>query len=329
MTEAASDRGGGEGGVGRREGELPAQSRVAVVVLDWDGGAEAVRAVESALATRYPRLEVVLVDNASAHPVLERVREAHPEVLTFRNPRNLGYAGGNNAGIRLALERGADFVLLLNNDARLHPEAILELVAVARRDQSIAAVGAKVLSAERPGHLWMAYGEVSWRQSLVRLVGRGERDGPRFSIEREVDWVSGCALLLSRRGLDEVGLLDEDFFAYHEEVDWCARARARGLRVVFAPRAIAYHRGEASSGGGAYVSRKQYLAARNAVLFVRRHGSRRQRIRFASSVIASLPFQLLRRTLRGEQRGVWLKVRGMLDALRGRPIPRAELGLDR
>ncbi len=324
MAEASREARAARGG-----GAPAGRDRVAVVVLDWDGGADAVRAVESALATRYPQLDVILIDNASAEPVLERVRDVHPEVLTHRNPRNLGYAGGNNVGIRLALERGADFVLLLNNDARLHREAILELLAVARRDPSVAAVGAKVLSADRPGHLWMAYGEVSWRQSLVRLVGQGARDGPRFSTEREVEWVSGCALLLSRRGLEDVGLLDEEFFAYHEEVDWCARARARGFRILFAPRAIAYHRGEGSSGGGAYVSRKQYLAARNAVLFVRRHGGKRERLHFAASVLASLPFQLLRRTLRGEQRGVWLKVRGMLDALRGRPIPRAELGLDR
>ena len=139
---------------------------------------------------------------------------------------------------------------------------------------------------------------------------------------------SGAALLLTRRGLERVGLFDEEFFAYLEEVDWCARARAAGLRVVWAGDAVVEHRGEASSGGGSYVSRKQYLVARNAVLFARRHGSLAQRLMFFTFFFGSLPLQWLRRWPRGEAAGVGLKLRGVCDALRGRPLPRAALGLD-
>jgi GT2 family glycosyltransferase len=301
---------------------------VAAVVLDWNGGPEALAAVESLAASNGPRLRVVLVDNASRVPAIAEVQRRHPDATCLRNPRNLGYAGGNNVGIRAALDAGADHVLVLNNDARVRPDTVAELVATARCDPRIAVVGAKILRADDPERLWMAWGDVSWRQSLVRLVGQGQRDGPEFAAERDVDWVSGCGLLFTRRGLEEVGLFDEEFFAYHEEVDWCARARARGLRVVWTPRAVVLHRGEGSSGAGRYVSRKQYLVSRNAVLFARRHGRLGERIRFALAVVATLPFQYLRRLLRGEQAGVVLKVRGMWDALRGKPIPRAELGLD-
>jgi GT2 family glycosyltransferase len=174
----------------------------------------------------------------------------------------------------------------------------------------------------------MAYGEVTYRQSLVRLVGRDELDTGLYDRERDVDWVSGCAILLSGAAIDALGGFDEEFFAYHEEVDWCARARASGWRVVYAPAAVVTHRGEASSGGGSYVSRKQYLAGRNMVLFVRRHGSVGERVRFAAFFLGSLPLQYMRRALEGEQRGVALKLRGARDALRGLPLPRAELGLD-
>jgi GT2 family glycosyltransferase len=301
---------------------------VAAVVLDWNGGDEAVAAVDSLAASDYPGLRVVLVDNASRVPAIAEVQRRHPDATCLRNARNLGYAGGNNVGIRAALAAGADHVLVLNNDARVRPDTVAELIAVARRDASVGVVGAKILRADDTERLWMAYGEVSWRQSLVRLVGQGRRDGPEFATERDVDWVSGCGLLLTHRGLTEIGLFDEEFFAYHEEVDWCARARARGLRVVYAPRAVVLHRGEGSSGAGRYVSRKQYLVSRNAVLFARRHGRIGERVRFGLAVLATLPFQYLRRLLRGEQAGVVLKVRGMWDALRGKPIPRAELGLD-
>jgi GT2 family glycosyltransferase len=307
------------------DGAAPA---VAAIVLDWNGGEEAVAAVDSLRESAYPGLRILLVDNASRVPVLDLVRRRDPTVATIRNPINLGYAGGNNVGLRAAFEGGADYALVLNNDARVRPDTVARLVAVARRDERIAAVGAKILRADRPDRLWMAWGEVSWRQSLVRLVGGDQPDGAAFGRERDVDWVSGCALLLARRAVEEIGLFDEDFFAYHEEVDWCARARARGLRIVYAPEAVVLHRGEASSGGGGYVSRKQYFAGRNTVLFVRRHGTAAQRLRFAAAVAVTMPFQLLRRRLRGEQAGVWLKLRGMRDALAGRPIPRAELGLD-
>jgi hypothetical protein len=281
------------------------------------------------LASRHAPLDVVLVDNASREPILEEVRRRHPEVRTISNPRNLGYTGGNNVGIALLLAGGADYVFVLNNDARVRPDTVSELVAVASRDPRIAAVGAKVLREDDPGRLWMAWGEVTYHQSLVRLVGHDERDGPRFASERDVGWVSGAAILLSRHALLDIGPFDEEFFAYHEEVDWCATARERGYRIVFAPRAVVTHRGQASSGGaGAYVSRRQYLTARNMIRFVRKHASRAERLRFAAFLAADLPLSYVRRLLTREQAGVVLKLRGIYDSLRGRPIPRAELGLD-
>lgn len=309
-----------------RSGEGPPP--VAAIVLDWNGGEEALAALDSLRASTYPDLRILLVDNASRCPVLERARARDPALTTIANPVNLGYAGGNNVGLRAAFEAGAEYALVLNNDARVEPGAVAHLVGVARRDPRIAAVGAKVLRADHPDHLWMAWGELSWRQSLVRLVGQDRPDCPVFGTEREVEWVSGCAMLLARRAVDAIGLFDEEFFAYHEEVDWCARARAHGFRIVYDPGAVVLHRGEGSSGGRRYVSRKQYFTGRNTVLFVRRHGTPLQRLRFAAAVLGSLPFQYLRRRLRGEQEGVLLKIRGMRDALAGRPIPRAELGLD-
>lgn len=302
--------------------------RPAVVVLDWNGGEETVGCVASLVATTPPGTIRILVDNGSREPVVDRAREVDPGLRVLRAGRNLGYAGGNNLGLRLALELGATHVLVLNNDARLEPGALAEMLAVAAADPLVGAVGAKILRRDDPARLWFAWGEVDWRQSLVRLVGVGERDDGRFDAPGDVPWVSGCAILLSRPALGSVGLFDEEFFAYHEEVDWCASARERGLRVVYAPRARVVHRGEGSSGGHRYVSRRQYLTARNAILFARKHGSPAQRARLALWLAATLPLQWLRRLASGEQEGVALKVHGILDGLRRRPLPRARLGLD-
>ncbi len=303
--------------------------RVAVVVLDWNGPDDTRECIASVLASDHAPLDVFLVDNASRAPVLDEIRARHPEVRTIANPSNLGYAGGNNVGIRAALAAGAEWVLVLNNDARLRPDTISALVRVASADPRIAAVGAKILRLDDPSRLWMAWGEVDYRQSLVQLVGANAPDGPRFAQQRDVSWVSGCAILLGRDALDRIGAFDEDFFAYHEEVDWCASAREHGLRVVYAPHAVVLHRGQASSGGSsAFVSRRQYLTARNMVRFVRKHASTAERWRFALYFAAMLPTSYVKRLLRGEGEGVRLKLEGALDALRDRPLPRARLGLD-
>jgi len=154
------------------------------------------------------------------------VAEAAPGAELIAVPENLGFAGGANLGIRRALTAGADFVLLLNNDATVEPGCLGELLRVALGRERVAAVGAKVLAADDPARLWSAYGRLTYRAALVELVGHGEPDGPRFAAVLEVDWVPGCAMLLARTALEEVGLLDERFFAYHEDVDWCTAARA-------------------------------------------------------------------------------------------------------
>lgn len=303
------------------------EPRVAVIVLDWDGGSETLECLRALRATRGVRLQPILVDNASRNPVFEAAREILPDLVVLRNDSNLGYAGGNNVGLRHALEGDAEFFAVLNNDAQPRPGA-LRTMAHAAHD-GVGVVGARILRKEDPSRLWMAWGELTYRQSLVRLVGQGAADGPRWQGRREADWVSGCALLFPRRALERVGLFDEEYFAYHEEVDWCARARAEGLRILWEPEAVVLHRGEASSGGGTFVSRKQYLAARNMVRFVKRHATPMQKAKFSFFVVVTTPFSFVRRFLVGEHPGVIAKVRGMLDAIRGRSLPRDELGLDR
>ena len=300
--------------------------QVAVVVLDWDGGAETLEALRSAQANDcLPTL--VLVDNASTTPVLREAREQFPGLLTVENPRNLGYAGGANAGLSRALQAGCTHAVVLNNDAVCEPGAIDRLLEVAREDSTVGLVGAKILDAATPNRLLMAWGTVTWRQSLVGLAGQGVPDSKEWDGVCDAEWVSGCAILLNLSALSELGFFDEEYFAYHEEVDLCVRARQAGLRVVWTGAARIRHRGEGSSGGS-YVSRKQYFAGRNMLRFVGRHGSLAQRLCFAAFFLASLPGQWLRRALSGESAGVALKWRGARDQIFGRPLPRAELGLD-
>jgi hypothetical protein len=298
---------------------------VVAVVLNWNGTADTLACLDSLQRTDHEDLAIIVVDNGSREPPGALLRARFPDVTYVETGRNLGYAAGINVGIRGALERGATHVLALNNDTILDRMVIRQVLAAAHPD--VAIVGAKVLRLDEPRRLCFAYGRVTYRQSLLTLVGEGATDGQEFATTRDVEFVHGCAVLLARAALERIGLFDEAFFAYLEDVDLCVRARAAGFRVVFAPDALVYHRTHTSTGGPGYVSVRQYLVARNTVLFARKHASMGQRARLVAWIVGTLPLQLARRLATREHHGVILKVRGYLDGLRDRPLPLEEMGL--
>ncbi len=299
--------------------------RVAVVVLNWNGTDDTVECLNSLAQMDYPGYEIVVVDNGSRVSPRQQIVARFPTVTYLETGVNLGYAGGNNVGIRYALGAGHEYVFVLNNDTAVEPDVLRRAVAVAESDPAIGALGVQIMSWEDRALTWIAYGEVTYRQGLVRLIGYLSRKP--YEEQKDVQWVPGTAILLRRRALETVGLFDEEFFAYHEDVDWCTAARKHGFRVVYAPVARIYHKGHRSSGGMGHVTPRQYLAGRNMILYVRKHATRRQAIKFLAFQLLTLPFQYLRRLLTWEQAGVSLKVRGMLDGLRRRPLPLIELGL--
>jgi GT2 family glycosyltransferase len=301
---------------------------VVAVVLNWNGLDDTLRCVASLRAAGHRPLDVIVVDNGSRESPRARLAADAPEVEVIENGRNLGYAGGNNVGIRAALARGADFVWVLNNDAFVEPDTLTHLLATAAAHPKAAAVGGKVLRTDRPATLWVAWGRVTWRQSLIALEGEDAADDGRFDGERAVPWIPGCSLLMRAAALRALGGFDDDFFAYHEDVDWAARARAAGWELWYTGAARTWHAVHGSSGGaGHYGGFRKYLSARNSVLYARRHGRPWQCALMGAAIVATLPFQAIRRFGSGEHPGVWLKVRGWSDALRGRPIPFRELGL--
>ena len=294
--------------------------RVTAVIVHW-------RHLDDTLAclgSLEPGVDAVVVDNGSRDPVADMVAGRATCVVSAENR---GYAGGANLGIRAALAAGADVVLLLNDDARVFPGATAAALDVLRGDAAVAAVGPKVLDREDPSRLWLAWGDVTWRQSLVALRGAGEPDGAPFTQARDVDWIAGCAMWLRRDALESIGLLDESFFAYHEEVDWCMRARRAGRRVVYCPLAVVSHTGRGAAGGDASVRIRKYFAARNTVLFARKHATAWQGAKLACFLAASLPLQLLWQWPGGRAAEVLLKMRGVRDGLAGRRPPFEALGL--
>jgi len=299
--------------------------RLAVVIVHWQDPGETLACIDSLAAE--PPDHVIVVDNGSREPVGELLADHAPHVDVVRLPENRGFAGGANVGMERALARGADVVLLLNNDARLYAGAQAAARAALGGDRRIAIVGARVVTREDPARLWLAWGDVTYRQSLVALRGADVPDGPAWRTPRDVAWVAGCAMWFSAEALRALGLLDEAFFAYHEEVDWCARARDAGWRVVYWPDAVVTHTGRGSHGNPRSIRIRKYFAARNAILFARKHARPRDWAKLVAFLAMTLPFELVYRTATGSGTDTRLKLEGIRDAVTGRRPPFERLGL--
>jgi len=323
----------------RRPGEDASAARVAVVIPTWNRKADVLRCLRSLEALTYPNVVVIVVDNGSEDGTAAAVRAQYPACVVLRHRVNLGYAGGNNAGIRWALGHGAEYVLLVNNDTEVTAGMVTELVRVAAATPRLGAAGARNLVLDAPARLWGAYGVLTYGPFVVRTDGQGAADGPGWQAVRDVDWVIGNGMLLSRAALEEVGLLDDAFFAYHEDVDWCVRARRAGYRVVYAGSAAILHRGGGSSAPGqSHRFPQAYFLGRNGVLFARKHGRWPDRLRFAvlcgGAFGARLARAVLFRAIPGRREWgatYWATesafCQGMADALRGRPVSFERLGL--
>jgi GT2 family glycosyltransferase len=243
-----------------------------LIVLSWNGREDTLACLASLAALRGEDTEVVVVDNGSTDGSVEAVRAAHPEVHVVENGRNLGFAGGNNAGLRHAVEHGAQWAVLLNNDATLAPDAVDRLRAAAGDHPAAGMLAGKVFFDEPPDRIWFA-GQRFWPVFGYsgRPRGYGRRDGPRYRRPYRTDRAAGAFMAVSRRVLDAVGLLDEDLFAYVEDVDWCCRARAAGFEIWFVPDALAWHRVSASTGGERASTHALYYGVRNTIAVSERH----------------------------------------------------------
>lgn len=244
---------------------------VSIVVLNWNGLADTRECLHSLQAARYPAMRVIVVDNGSQDDEASALeREFAGFIDLLRLPENRGFAAGANAGIRRSLEAGADYVLLLNNDTIVAPEFLGALVDAAEDIPNLAAVCPRTHFYNRPRVVYSTGGEVSIWRGVATQVGRGQKDRGQFERLERRGYADGVCMLIPAAALATVGLLDEQYFAYWEETDWCVRAAERGLHCYYVPQAHVWHKAARSRSPDAAFD---YLYRRNALLFVRKRGT--------------------------------------------------------
>lgn len=246
---------------------MSSQPHVAVVVLSWNRKEDTLACLRSLSAVEYVPLDVVLVDNCSSDGTAEAVRLGFPDVVVLETGANLGYAEGNNVGLWHALNANVDYVLLLNNDTEVAPDFVSEMVNAVEQMPQVGIAGPTIYYWDRPTTIWAAGGSIDWRRGDAQLMGLDEEDRGQYTAVHEVDYVTGCALLIRREAAERAGLLDPRFFMYYEETEWCVRVARAGYKIVHVPRSHVWHK--ISPAQQADSPRVHYYMTRNRLLFLR------------------------------------------------------------
>lgn len=303
-------------------------TRVIAVVISWNLRDDVLNCIES-LVSQKAIEKIILVDNASSDGTAQAVREKFPAVEVIVNLRNIGFAAAANAGIRRAMELGAEFTLLVNSDV-IAPPGSAERLVNAAMEENAAAVGAKLFRKDDPSRLDCAYGVINWRNFISRLEGSGEPDGPEYSRRKRVDYPIGAFLLLRNSALAEIGLFDESYFAYHEEMELCERFHRAGYPVIFEPVSVLHASGKSVQAAGAELA-QGYLLARNSVRFARKYGTALQKVKFWIFVVAAVIIKFPFAVLHGTSTARIATIHGWWDGLLNKPFDdklRAKYRLD-
>ncbi len=235
--------------------------KVVTVILNWNGWNDTKECLESLGKIRQENFdhEILVIDNHSQDESVREIKKYFPNQKVISNSENLGFAGGNNVGLKYAIKNGADYVFILNNDTTLDENCIEELLKIAKEKQ-IGAVGPKIYFSpgreyhdsytkeERGKVIWFAGGVFDWNNIIGSHRGVDQVDRGQFDDESDCDFLTGCAMLIKTEVLRKTGIFDENYFLYLEDADLSERIKRVGFKLKFAPKAIVWHKNAASQG---------------------------------------------------------------------------------
>lgn len=257
--------------------------KVGLVILNWNGKADTLECLKTV-----GDVQVVVVDNASTDGSAEAISSTFPSVKVISNKENLGFADGNNVGISYLLSKGVSAVLILNNDTLLNPNTVSELSKTLFSDERIGIVGPKIYFKKDGGEvIWFAGGKIDWKNIYGYHIGVDEKDTGQYEKIEEVDFITGCCLMVRSEVFKKAGMFDGKYYLYYEDVDFCMRAKMGGFKVLYVPNAKIFHNNAASSGGPGSTLH-QYYQTRNRYLFGFRYASLRTKLALLRECIGKL-----------------------------------------
>lgn len=236
------------------------EPKVDIILVNYNGDKDTIDCVNSLLEIDYNNFEIVIVDNASTtQQELEKLLPS--KVVYIKSKENLGFSGGNNLGIEYAVENNADYILLLNNDTVVEKSFLKELVEAAQEHIDAGILTGKILYYDKPNFVWYAGGYMNLNRARIHHDHIKEKDDFPDN-DRTVSFATGCMMMVPQNVVKEVGLLNDSFFMYSEDAEFCSRIQNAGYKIWYISNAKIYHKVSSSSGGvGSKLS--QYYRARN------------------------------------------------------------------
>ena len=246
---------------------------VAIILVNWNGLEFTSACLSSLRKVDYPDFKVFVIDNGSENQEGKQLKASFPEIELIETGTNLGFAGGNNVGIRKAIHEGFSHVLLLNNDTLVEPDFLGELVRAAQKQPNAGVIQPMILFLHNPREIWSAGGK--WIPAFCRSKTLGDREPlANYRVKSpQLDWATGCAILVSCEAINKAGLLNEQFFVYFEDVEWSLRIRKAGFEIYLEEKSKIYHEAGASSkkqhAEGTLSPRVFYYHVRNQLFLIR------------------------------------------------------------
>lgn len=281
---------------------------VCILTTTWNQVEKTLACLETVFALDYPEFSVILVDNGSTDGTVSKVKQAFPHVIITALPTNMGFAKGYNVGLRQCLADEYSFLFLINNDTLLAPNSLTYLVEHMILHPEVGMVTAKIYYADDPNRIWSVGGEVSPKTLEVVKKWDDTLDQGQLTEVRALDFVPLCGVLIRCQLFSTVGFLDERFFVYYEDMDFCRRVRQADVKINLVPDAKIWHMVSASSGGADSPNERYWMARSSVVFFCKHAGLRRMPLilllRTASALRTS--WRLLRQRNIASFRAYWL-----------------------
>ncbi len=247
-----------------------ARPTIYCIVLNLNGCELLSETLASMSKLTYPAVRTVVVDNGSNDGSQAMVRERFPKIDLIENGSNLGFGGGNNVGMRFALERGVEWIILLNNDIAVAPDMLDQMMSVAASDAHIGALSPKIYYYSEPQKLWYAGGRINFWTGVISHRGLRETDHGGYDESGDTEYITGCALMIRASVLKSVGLFDPIYHPiYSEDADLSYRILRAGYRLVYVPGAHLWHKVSSFSGGGLTPYKTQLKVEHNLIFFKR------------------------------------------------------------
>ncbi|MFT8929773.1 MAG: glycosyltransferase family 2 protein [Sporolactobacillus sp.] len=241
---------------------------VAIIIVNWNGYQDTIECCKSLEKINYKSFKVFIVDNGSTNESCKILRnfidtETNIDIELLCSHVNAGFAAGNNIAIKRVLDENFKYIWLLNNDTVTDISSLTEMVNVIDQDHSIGIAGSKIYYYQS-NKLWFAGGLVNTWTGNTKHIGWQQEDNGRYSHTKEVDYITGCSMIISREVIEQVGLLPEYYFLYFEETEYNLQVKKAGWRIVYVPKSKIYHKVSRSSGAGRHLNpRVNYYMIRN------------------------------------------------------------------